>query len=277
MEFIKSEVPPPMASADGSPAAYEVATMNSSTPQAEQLLAGGTDSIEYLRQQAAIFRATFEQAAVGIAHVAPDGRWLRVNHRLCTIIGYAEAELLTKTFQELTYADDLLADLTQVTRMLAGDIQTYTMRKRYWHKQGHLIWANLTVSLIHDQEGAPDYFVAMVEDITALQQAEEALRASEERLRLALDAARMATFEYNAVTQTVQRSSNALFVQGLGEQGIGGKYYAYVHPAERAQLQSIIEHMTPAENTYEFEYRFIRPDNGITIWLLDRAQAFFDG
>jgi PAS domain S-box-containing protein len=236
-----------------------------------------TQTTAFLPFSEDLFRATFEQAAVGMAHVAPDGRWLRVNQRLCAILGYTEAELLTKTFQELTHPDDLLADLAQVTQMLAGEIQTYTMHKRYWHKHGQLVWANLTVSLIRDRLGAPDYFVSVVEDITALKQTEKALRASEERLRLALVAARMATFEYDAVTQMVQRSPNARAIQGLGERGVGGEYAAYVHPDDRTTLCQIIEGLTPAQDSYEYEYRFIRPDTDATIWLLDRAQAFFDG
>lgn len=224
-----------------------------------------------------LFRATFDQAAVGLAHVAPDGRWLRVNQRLCRILGYAEAELLGKTFQELTHPDDLLTDLDHVQQMLDGAIQTYTMHKRYRHKHGHLVWANLTVSLIRDADAQPAYFVAVVEDITALKQAEEALRTSEERLRLALVAARMATFEYNAVTQTVQRSPNALAIQGLDEWGLGGEYLAYVHPDDRQALRQRIEELTPAHDSYEYEYRFLRTDTGATIWLLERAQACFDG
>lgn len=84
-----------------------------------------------MRQEAMRFRATFEQAAIGIAHVAIDGRWLRVNNRLCTMLGYTELELLDKTFQELTHRDDLAPDVELVNKLLAGERQTFTMRKRY--------------------------------------------------------------------------------------------------------------------------------------------------
>src|SRR5690349_22976245 len=101
---------------------------------------------------------------------------------------------------------------------------------------------------------------------------QEATSPSEEQLRLALEAARMATFEYNAATQATLRSRNALLVQGLAEHGEGDGYYTYVHPEDRAKLRATIEGLIPGQDTYEFEYRFIRPDTGAVIWLLDRAQ-----
>ena len=112
------------------------------------------------------FRATFSQAAVGIAQVAPDGRWLRVNLRLCDIVGYSEAELLGKSFQDITYADDLDLDLEYVRQMLAGEICSYTMEKRYLRRGGALVWVNLTVSLVRAADGSPKYFISVIEDIS---------------------------------------------------------------------------------------------------------------
>ncbi|KAA3653197.1 MAG: EAL domain-containing protein [Proteobacteria bacterium] len=122
------------------------------------------------------FRATFDQAAVGIAHVAPDGRWIRANQRLSEIVGYSHDVLLTKTFQDITHPEDLDADLLQLTRTLAGDIAGYTMEKRYFHRDGHIVWINLTVSLVRRADGTPDYFISVVEDISARREAFEANR-----------------------------------------------------------------------------------------------------
>jgi diguanylate cyclase (GGDEF)-like protein/PAS domain S-box-containing protein len=122
------------------------------------------------------FRATFDQAAVGIAHVAPDGRWIRVNRRLSEIVGYSPEVLLTKTFQDITHPDDLDADLQQLQRTLAGEISGYTMEKRYFHRDGHVIWINLTVSLVRRAEGVPDYFISVVEDISERRRSAEARR-----------------------------------------------------------------------------------------------------
>src|SRR5262249_54865676 len=129
-----------------------------------------------LRDSEQRFRVTFDQAAVGIAHVAPDGRWLRVNQKLCDIVGYSREELLQRTFQDITYPDDLNADLKNVQRMLVGEIQTYSMEKRYFQKAGPLVWVNLTVSLARGLRNEPRYFISIVEDITERKHLEEQLR-----------------------------------------------------------------------------------------------------
>lgn len=129
------------------------------------------------------FRATFEQAAVGIAHVAPDGRWLRINRRLCEVVGYTREELLARTLQDITHPDDLDADLGYVRQMLARQIETYSTQKRYLRKDGSIVWISLTVALVWTDDGGPDYFMSVVEDISARKAAEEALHESEERFR----------------------------------------------------------------------------------------------
>ena len=128
---------------------------------------------EILRESEERFRATFEHAAVGAAQVRIDGRWLRVNRRLCEIVGYSQEELLGKTFQDITHPDDLEKDLDRVQKMLAGELETYTMEKRYVKKEGLQVWVNLTVSLVRDASGQPGYFIAVIEDISERKKAEE--------------------------------------------------------------------------------------------------------
>lgn len=128
-----------------------------------------------LAAQALRFRATFEQAAVGMAQVAPDGRWLRVNDRFCAMIGYAREELLQKTFQELTHPDDLSKDLWLVEQILSEQIRTYSMEKRYFHRDGTTVWVNLTVSLLRGAEGQPEYFIVVIDDITTRKRTEHRL------------------------------------------------------------------------------------------------------
>jgi len=125
------------------------------------------------------FRATFEQAAVGIAHVGLQGQWLRVNQKLCDIVGYTREELLRRTFQDITYAEDLDADLAYVHRALAGEIGTYAMEKRYIRKNGSLIWIQLTVSVARGLKNEPQYFISIVEDIDERKHLEEQLRQSQ--------------------------------------------------------------------------------------------------
>ena len=130
------------------------------------------------------FRATFEQAAVGMAHVGADGRWLRVNQKLCDIVGYPREELLGLRFQDITHPDDLETDLDYLRRMLLGEIGTYSTEKRYFRKDGSIVWINLTVSSVRDEgSGEVAYFISVVEDISQRKRAEEALRMSERRFR----------------------------------------------------------------------------------------------
>jgi len=129
-----------------------------------------------LRASEARFRATFEQAAVGLSHVSPQGGFMLVNDRLCEMVGYSREELTAKTFAEITHPDDLAADWSQARAVLKGDIATYSMEKRYFHKTGAVIWINLTVSLVRDEKGDPDYFISVIEDITARKKAEERFR-----------------------------------------------------------------------------------------------------
>ena len=124
------------------------------------------------------YRSIFELAAVGIAHVSLEGRFVRLNQRFCEIVGYTPEEMLQLTFQDITHPDDLAADLELVGRTLAGDIDNYSMEKRYFRKDTSIVWVNLTVSLARDESGDPLYFIAVVEDTTRRKRAEVALKSS---------------------------------------------------------------------------------------------------
>jgi PAS domain S-box-containing protein len=148
-----------------------------------------TEQVEARRALAdseARFRVTFESAPVGIAHVAPDGRWLRVNDAMCRIVGYSADELTTKSFQDITHPDDLAASVARVDQMCDGKVDRYDTDKRYLRKDGAIVWGRLTVSCVRKSDGSVDYFVAVVEDITARKQAEKELRKSEERFKSSL-------------------------------------------------------------------------------------------
>jgi diguanylate cyclase (GGDEF)-like protein/PAS domain S-box-containing protein len=142
-----------------------------------------------LREEAARFRLSFDNAPIGKALVAPDGRFLEVNPALCGIVGYSRHELRAKTFQDVTHPDDLDADLEFVRQMIAGELRTYSMEKRYLHADGHVVWINLFVSLVRDDTNKPLYFISQIQDITERKRTEAALRASEERTRRILETA----------------------------------------------------------------------------------------
>ncbi|MFG0329726.1 MAG: PAS domain S-box protein [Phycisphaerales bacterium] len=126
-----------------------------------------------LRMSEARFRSTFENAAVGIGHCDLNGRWLRVNERLCEITEYSRRELLRNSFQDITHPDDVDEDISNTHRLISGELPHYSMRKRYVRKSGDPVWVNLTVSLVRKDNGDPDYYIAIVEDIEAQKRAEE--------------------------------------------------------------------------------------------------------
>ena len=131
---------------------------------------------EALRLSEERFSSAFEHAAIGMALVASDGRWLKVNRALSNLLGYSSEELLTKRFQDITYPDDLQADLEYVRQMLASEIQTYQMEDRYFHKGGHIVWALLSVSLVRDERGHELYFISQIQDITERKRVEDEIK-----------------------------------------------------------------------------------------------------
>lgn len=127
---------------------------------------------EELRQSEQRFRLTFETANVGMAHAAPDGRWLRVNDKLCDILGREREQIMRITFQDLTPPEELAASRERVRRMLAGEHGPYSVERRYIRKDGSRVWVNLKVSLVRKASGEPDYFVCVAEDISRRKLAE---------------------------------------------------------------------------------------------------------
>jgi PAS domain S-box-containing protein len=122
---------------------------------------------EELREAEERYRTTFERAPVGLARVAPDGRWLLINERLCELSGYRRDELLRLTYLDLTPPDDLQEGLDRVDKLLRGEIGPYTVERRYVRKDGSRVWVRLSVSLVRKASGEPDYLACTAEDITA--------------------------------------------------------------------------------------------------------------
>ncbi|ULP74684.1 PAS domain S-box protein [Nodularia sphaerocarpa] len=131
-----------------------------------------------LRESEQQFRAAFDQAAVGIAHVGINGQWLLVNQKLCDIVGYTFEELQVLTFQDITHPDDIDTDLNYINQMLAGEIANYSLEERYFRKNGSIVWINITVSLMREPSGEPKYFISIVEDISDRQQSHQQIQAS---------------------------------------------------------------------------------------------------
>ncbi|RPJ62524.1 MAG: PAS domain S-box protein, partial [Acidobacteria bacterium] len=128
-------------------------------------------------------RATFEQAAVGMAYVALDGRFLRINRKFCEIVGYPELEMLERRFLEITHPDDVGADAELLRRMACGEVESDSREKRYVRKDGTWVWVERTVAVVRTEAGTPPWLITVVQDISARKQAERAVLEYQGRLR----------------------------------------------------------------------------------------------
>ncbi|UAT29175.1 diguanylate cyclase [Bacillus badius] len=123
-----------------------------------------------------LFSNAFQHSAIGMALVGLDGRWLKVNHALCELIGYAEEELLQVTFKDITHPDDLESDLSHVNELIQGKKSSYQMVKRYFHKDGSIITVLLTASIVCDEDHHPLFFISQIQDITEQKKVESELK-----------------------------------------------------------------------------------------------------
>lgn len=140
-----------------------------------------------LRESDTFFRPQFELGNIGIAITSPDKRWLRVNTRLCSMLGYSEKELLNTSWAEITHPDDLTADVNEFDRMLSGEREAYEINKRFIKKDGTFLYTHLTVSCTRNQDRSASLVMVSIQDITEYKRAEQALKESEGRLRFLLD------------------------------------------------------------------------------------------
>lgn len=132
------------------------------------------------------YRAVFDHAPMGIARVSPEGEFLEINDRFCQIVQRSREDVRRLTFQDITHPDDLEADLSQVRRVLAGDLESYAIEKRYLAPSGETVWIELTVALVRNPDGSPAYFISIIEDIgvRVRAQAEQRRYQSQQRLMI---------------------------------------------------------------------------------------------
>ncbi|SMD33684.1 PAS domain S-box-containing protein [Reichenbachiella faecimaris] len=219
-----------------------------------------------LRQTQEQFRSAFEYSAIGMALVSTSGKWLSTNKKLSEIIGYPREELIKMTFQDITHPEDLERDVVQVQQLIAGQIDGYQMEKRYFHKNGDLVWALLSVSLVRDATDRPLHFVSQIENITQRKEAEIALKSVSDRLKLATQAAKIGIWEYDLQQNQLVWDDIMYELYGITKETFGGVYDAWrngVHPDDIARGDLEVAQAISGEKKFDTEFRVVWPDKSV--------------
>ena len=226
-----------------------------------------------------LFRDIFNASPIGIAVENLEGEPLFVNPAFCSMLGFSEEELRNKHCVEFSPPEDAEKDWALFQQLRAGSIDHYQLEKRYFRRDGSLVWARLSISLLKLNSRPSPLMVAMVEDITDKKTAEEALRASEERLRLAQQAARIGTFERNVRTGVVTWSTNLEPMYGLQAGSFNGTTTAFflnlIHPDDRAIVKELVDGALKTGLPTTGEWRVLWPDSTVH-WIAGRWQVFMD-
>lgn len=222
-----------------------------------------------------LFRDIFNASPIGIAVETLDGQPLFVNPAFCSFLGFGEQDLRSKHCVDFSPGEDAEKDWALLQRLKAGEIDHYRLEKRYFRRDGSLIWGRLSVSLLNGRESP--LILAMVENITDKRNAEEALRASEERLRLAAEIGKMYAYDWDVSTDQVVRSPEYANLLGIcdGTPLTRRQLSQRVHPDDRAEWRASVDKLTPDAPNNRITYRVLR-SNGSEVWLEKNARAFFD-
>ena len=231
-----------------------------------------------LRQSEDRFRDAWEHAAVGIAFVAIDGRWLKVNRALCEITGRSEAELLATDYQSITHPDDQENTLKHVRQMMADEIHSYEIEKRYLHKLDHIVWVLLSASLVCDAAGNPSHFVTQIQNITKRKRAEYELKAAEKKYRDIFENASDGIYQtspdghYIDSNQALARIYGYESRQELVSNLSDIAHQLYVDRNRRTDFARLIQKNGHVE---QFESQVYRK-NGEKIWISESGRAVYD-
>jgi PAS domain S-box-containing protein len=233
-----------------------------------------------------LFYDAFNASPIGIALEDLEGRPLFVNPALCSMLGFSDEEIRNKHCVEFSPPEDAEKDWALFQQLRAGSIDHYQIEKRYFRKNGPLLWGRLSISLLNNRPSP--VVVAMVEDITdkkkvqddldwERRRSEESLRESEERLRLAVQAGRMFAYSWDAATDAIERSGESGRILGIQEKeaATGRAIWTMVHPDDKERLKAALAKLTVENPTLQITYRIVRPD-GAVAWLERNSRAYFN-
>ena len=223
-----------------------------------------------------LFRDIFNASPIGIVVENLEGQPLFVNPAFCALLGFSEEELRNKHCVDFSPREDAEKDWALFQQLRAGSINHYQLEKRYFRRDGSLVWGSLSISLLKSHPSP--LILAMVEDITDKKKAEEALRASEERFRLSQHTARIGSFERDISTGVLTWTPEMEALYGLPPGGFVGGLSAFedlVHPDDRVALRELLSTALTTGQPTNGEWRVVWPDGSLH-WITGRWRVFMD-
>ncbi|WP_230350725.1 diguanylate cyclase [Lelliottia sp. WAP21] len=210
------------------------------------------------------FRNAMEYSAIGMALVSIEGQWLQANKALCEFLGYSQTELHTLTFQQLTWPEDLNNDLESLEQLIRGDINSYSMEKRYYTRSGEVVWALLTVSVVRHSDGSPLYLIAQIEDINDLKQTEWVNKRLMERITLANEAGGIGIWEWDLEPDVISWDKRMFELYGIPAhiKPTWQLWHDCVIPEDRAHAEQVLRDALSARVPFKLEFR-IRVKEGV--------------
>jgi PAS domain S-box-containing protein len=208
------------------------------------------------------FRSAFETAAIGMCLVSLEGQFLQVNTSLSQMLGYSEAELLSTHFSDITYLEDLEADLQYIEQAIAGKLRNFHSEKRYWHKSGQKIWVLQSAALLRDARDKPLYFIAQIQDITARKQAEKELQRSQRFLNEAQQIAKLGSWSWDLLEDRRWWSEQMYRLMDNPSAPIAGweLIKQKAHPEDRDRILQVFRDAIEQGTSYKVEFRALNSD-----------------
>lgn len=234
---------------------------------------------EEMRISKEFFQSTFDAAAVGMAVANIDGRYVKVNRAMCEFVGYSESELLRMSYQEITFPEDIEANVQARQRLLAGEIPTFRQEKRYVRKDGQVVWAVMVVSQICDKSGSVIYTIGQMLDIDTLKRIEQSLRASQAGLANAQRISKIGEWEWNIEKDSVEWSDEICHLFGIDRSQLPKTYeemFTDAYPDDRPLLESTLNRALQDHEMFAIDLRISHPSDGSLRFVCLRGEVIVD-
>lgn len=216
---------------------------------------------------AAQFAVAMQHSPIGTAIVGLDGQWLWTNIAICGILGFSSDELQRLTFQDITHPDDLSSDLDRAQGLMAGRGDAYQIEKRYRRRDGSFVWCLLSVSIVRNGSGTPEYFIAKVQDISERKANELQLAALTERLTLATRAGGVGVWEWDLISGVMIWDARMFQLYGLEPVERApdfGRFLAAIHPDDRIRVRDMVADVPNGDAPeYDLEFSIVTPNGEI--------------